>query len=100
MSAVHPLAEELIGTLTANDTFTRAEAVALLGSISAQDGESLADNVERVVAWARRVRTEHEILATILTLGAHGAVEVRPSAGGDGVTMRPLFDPNECEIDP
>ena len=100
MSAIHPLAEELIGTLTANDTFTRTEAVALLGSISAEDGESLPDNVEHVIAWARRVRAEHEILATILTLGAHGAVEVRPSADGNGVTVRPLFDPSECEVAP
>ena len=100
MNAVHPLADELIGALTENGTFTRDEAVALLQSVSADDSDSLPSNIERVVAWARRVRVEHEILTTILTLGAHGAVEVRPSSDGDGVTMRPLLDPSEYEICP
>jgi len=100
MSAVHPLADELIGSLTENGTFTREEAIALLRSVTADDNESLPDSIERVVTWARRVRVEHEILATILTLGTHGAVEIRPSAEGDGVTMRPLLDPSAYEICP
>ena len=92
----HPLIEKMITAVTEGDLFSREEAIALLRTVSADEKGSLADNIERVVMWARHVRTEQAILDVILKLGAVDAIDVRPSPDGDGVVMR--LDPT-CTIE-
>lgn len=88
---------DLIAIVTADDLFSEAEARALLRSVSADRPEDLPNNLDRVVSWARNLRSELAILDVVLKLGEHGAIDVRP-APDKGIMLRLKLGPDEIEI--
>lgn len=72
----------LLAATMAEDLFSEPEAKALLRSIRATTPDEMPAATMSVVAWAQGIRRQQAMLDVIITLGADGAVEVRPSPDG------------------
>ena len=86
------LIRELLAAIMQGDLFTENEAHALMRSVTAPSPEAIPDMLERVIVWARRIRTKQAILDVILKMDGNVLVTMDEGEEEPSLRLHPDLD--------